>query len=187
MKKGHANPVHTVAWSPRNSNLLASGGEDGSIKFWDIRKAKACLQSLSVGNTEGETGHFGTVTGLSFSSDGLFLVSAGSDKMIRLWDGFSGQYLYKQAKWEGSHYYETVKPKITLLDDSLNPLVFIPNHRRVSSYRLYDLVKHDDYKGHLKPVTCLDVCHRRFELVTGAADQEVLLWQPRLWWSSECT
>jgi DNA excision repair protein ERCC-8 len=47
---GHEGRVHAVKWSPTNSNLLASGGSDGTIRIWDIRRSRACVTSLDMQN-----------------------------------------------------------------------------------------------------------------------------------------
>lgn len=47
---GHANPgIASVQWAPQNDVVLASGGLDGTIRLWDIRKAgsRACLGILN--------------------------------------------------------------------------------------------------------------------------------------------
>lgn len=40
--------VHTVSWSPKDEFLLVSGGDDGTIRLWDIRKSgsAACITIL---------------------------------------------------------------------------------------------------------------------------------------------
>ena len=36
------------------------------------------------------TAHTGYVSGMEFTSDGLFIVSTGTDNRLRLWDVFTG-------------------------------------------------------------------------------------------------
>lgn len=64
---GHSAAVKALAWSPLNSNLLATGGgvADRSIKVWDCVDAK-CLRSTDTGSQ---------VCNLLFSGDGEELVS----------------------------------------------------------------------------------------------------------------
>ncbi|CAB9508648.1 excision repair protein ERCC-8 [Seminavis robusta] len=46
---GHGGPgVSSVQWAPQNDVILASGGLDGTVRLWDIRKAggRSCLAIL---------------------------------------------------------------------------------------------------------------------------------------------
>lgn len=38
-------------WSPKDPHLLATGGEDGTIRLWDIRQASTCLARLDMHNS----------------------------------------------------------------------------------------------------------------------------------------
>lgn len=92
--------VIPVRWSPKQPFLLASGGSDGTVRLWDVRRGKACLASLDQHNTASReqggwltttnTAHDGVVNGLEFTSDGLHLVSIGHDEKMRVWDLESG-------------------------------------------------------------------------------------------------
>ncbi len=61
----------------RDGKALASGDEDGTIKLWDVAKAKE-LASFK--------GHTGGISSLAFSADSKVLVSGSEDKTIKLWD-----------------------------------------------------------------------------------------------------
>ncbi len=85
---GHTGAVWRVAISA-SGHLLASGGEDQTIKIWDMQTLK-CLKTL-----EGHTGWLGAITfaPCSHSTSRYLLASGGSDCVIRLWDVQSGQTL----------------------------------------------------------------------------------------------
>ncbi|MDD2814240.1 MAG: TIR domain-containing protein [Thiotrichaceae bacterium] len=72
----HGSSVHCVLFSP-DGRLLFSGGNDHSIKVWDIATAKM-LYELKA--------HQGAVEDLSISKDGRWLASASSDNHIGIWD-----------------------------------------------------------------------------------------------------
>jgi U3 small nucleolar RNA-associated protein 13 len=54
---------------------LFSGGDDGTVRVWDLVK-KACNAVLDK--------HFSAVTSIALSTDGWSLLSAGRDKVLWL-------------------------------------------------------------------------------------------------------
>jgi WD40 repeat protein len=72
---GHAHQVCDLALTP-DGKTLASGGDDGAIKLWDI----------ASGQEQGAfEWHIGSVNGLAFSPNGQTLASASSDGIVKLW------------------------------------------------------------------------------------------------------
>lgn len=71
----HHGMVMTAVWSPRG--LLATGGQDGTVRLWDPDRPDAAAGTL--------TGHTGPVPGLAFSPDGRRLATAGEDGTLRIW------------------------------------------------------------------------------------------------------
>jgi DNA excision repair protein ERCC-8 len=94
---GHKGKTLVVKWHPQNPNILASGGYDGEVKVWDIRRSQSCLYRLDMLQTntqfEGHNltkasvkAHLGPVNGLVWSETGATLYSGGNDDKIRVWD-----------------------------------------------------------------------------------------------------
>lgn len=100
----------SLAWSPRDEYLLASGSQDNRVVLWDIRKSTGPLLDLDQhnGSARGNmasavTAHNGHVNGLCFSSDGLHLLSFGTDNRLRLWDSCSGRNTLVSGRGSGYH------------------------------------------------------------------------------------
>ncbi|KAJ3677972.1 hypothetical protein LUZ60_001775 [Juncus effusus] len=120
---GHRDGVMAVEWSNSNEFILTSGGLDGSIRFWDIRRAGCFLvldqsnsqlgrrapllnnsessvsqhatssskpkkgkslsnsKNLNISSSQNRAiAHYGAVTGLRATPDGMYLLSSGKYK-----------------------------------------------------------------------------------------------------------
>src|SRR5205814_2279816 len=75
----HTGAVQAVAFS--GTGLLASGGDDGSVRVWDAGPATRSLAPLTslLGPTD-------RVLGLAFSPNGGTIAAAGLDGAIGLWN-----------------------------------------------------------------------------------------------------
>ncbi|CDK24289.1 unnamed protein product [Kuraishia capsulata CBS 1993] len=100
---GHKGRVLAVKWSPTNSNILASGGIDGNVRLWDVRRGNSCIYDFNANDTieddtsesfaikrrklsEDNRAHDGAVNGLLFNESGNKIVTCGLDEKIRVWD-----------------------------------------------------------------------------------------------------
>lgn len=103
---GHSGALLSLAWSPTLDHILASGGVDGTVRLWDIRKSSGALGVLDMEDSMGITGvdgmgrdarsrdtgksHQGAVNGITWTDDGNYIVSAGHDERVRVWDAATG-------------------------------------------------------------------------------------------------
>jgi WD40 repeat protein len=76
--------VTSVAFSPNGRLLASAGGDDMTVRVWDV----ATGRELRVFR-----GHAQSVHSIGFSPDGKRLVSASADSTVRVWDADTGQEL----------------------------------------------------------------------------------------------
>jgi WD40 repeat protein/serine/threonine protein kinase len=73
--RGHAGGIRGIAWHP-DGLRLASAGEDGAIKIWDMTMVRG----------SGVLGaHFVSVAHVAWSPDSKQVASAGGDGVIKIW------------------------------------------------------------------------------------------------------
>ena len=84
---GHDGPVHSVAFTavPGGGPLLASGGDDQTVRIWDPLTGEPVGGPLA-----GHTGWVRSVTFAVTSAGRPLLASGGGDKTIRIWDALAG-------------------------------------------------------------------------------------------------
>ncbi|XP_048226877.1 WD repeat-containing protein ATCSA-1 isoform X2 [Ricinus communis] len=217
---GHRDGVMTVEWSTSSEWVLVTGGCDGAIRFWDIRRAgcfrvldqsqsqlgrrppvlprsvankvssrsllagqhlssksRAPLKKSATGNGKKQsplgrtpvkgpvrqrlhpgmlsiqdraTAHYGAVTGLKITEDGMYLLSAGSDSRMRLWDLESGCNTLVN--------FETVRLQtskaIQLATTQDSSLVFVPCMTAVKAFDLWSGMTSMTFRGHYEYVNC---------------------------------
>ena len=72
----HGDSVKTVAYSPVDSSIVASGGDSGAVKLWDLRNDTVTTLEY----------HSDIVNAVAFSADGQLLVSGSDDYTCKLWN-----------------------------------------------------------------------------------------------------
>ncbi len=73
---GHLGPVQDLAFSD-NGQILASAGQDSTVKLWDVHGSRSLIATLS--------GHTDSVTTVAFAPNGT-LASGGDDGAVIVWD-----------------------------------------------------------------------------------------------------
>lgn len=183
--KGHSRAVISVAWSPRNDYLLASGSRDNKVLLWDVRKAVGSILSLDQHNGKGgsrsstiNTAHNGHVNGISFSPDGLHLLTYGTDDRLRLWDTFTGKNTL--VNFGSVHNPSRKAVKLCLSSGTKKEVAFVPSGSSVEVYEI-ETGKHvATFTGHYSNVNCCTF-HQHFQaLFSGANDTNLLIWLPEM-------
>ncbi|KAJ9567613.1 hypothetical protein OSB04_003579 [Centaurea solstitialis] len=242
---GHRDGIMAVEWSTSSEWVLMTGGCDGAIRFWDIRRAgcfsvldqshsqlgrrppllersttKVTSKSSSSGQTSSAkarapqrkvasgsgskhsgssrtlrhakgsakqrlhpgllssqdraTAHYGAVLGLKATEDGMYLLSAGSDSRLRLWDIQSG--CNTLVHFEIVRLQSSKAIQLAVTQDS--SLVFVPCMTSVKAFDVWTGKASMTLQGHYEHVNCCWYGTHDQEVYTGGNDRQILVWSP---------
>ncbi|MCP4697260.1 MAG: WD40 repeat domain-containing protein [Gammaproteobacteria bacterium] len=152
--------VSSVAFAPDGSRALSSGGEDNTIRLWDLSSGKL-LRTFK--------GHADLVSSAGFSPDGGSALSGSRDKTMRLWDVESGKVL---RTFKGHSGF-------------VRSVAFSADGRRVLSgssdktVRLWDVENGKllhTLKGDSNTVLAVSLSPSGLRALSGSADTTVRLW-----------
>ncbi|KAK4478310.1 hypothetical protein RD792_017599, partial [Penstemon davidsonii] len=206
---GHRDGVMSLEWSTSSEWVLITGGCDGAIRFWDIRRA-GCFRVLDQshsqfgrrppllvrpstnkksssagqsscakvraphkklnGNTlksqvktakqrlhpgmisslDRATGHYGVITGLKVTDDGMYLLSAGSDSRLRLWDIESG--CNTLVNFETTRLQSSKAIQMAVSQDSA--LAFVPCMNTAKAFDMWSGQTRWTFRGHYENINC---------------------------------
>ena len=112
---GHQDSILQVAFVPHNADgnghHFFSSSKDRSIRYWDADKFEQ-IQRLD--------GHHGEVWSIAMARSGNFLISAGHDKSIRVWDETDEQiFLEEEREREIEELYESTLTKSLERDEDV--------------------------------------------------------------------
>ncbi|BAZ27643.1 WD-repeat protein [Cylindrospermum sp. NIES-4074] len=155
--EGHVGAVHSVSFSP-DRQTLASGGDDGTIKLWNL--------DGSLRKTL--TDHHGAVRSVSFRPDGKILVSGGDDGTIKFWY-LDGSLRKTLAEHHGAVYSVSFRPDGQILaSGSADGTVQLWNQDG-------NLIK--TFTGHSGAVNEVSFTRDGQTLASAGADGAIQLWK----------
>jgi DNA excision repair protein ERCC-8 len=154
---GHHGALLSVAWCPTLEHVLASGGVDGTIRLWDVRKSSGALGVLDMEDSTGIAGfdgmgggtrgrnsgkaHQGTVNGLAWTDDGSYIVSSGHDQRVRVWDASTGANTLASFGPTLKNGHLSNLPLLTsptALTPPRKELLFYPNEKELLVFELHE-------------------------------------------------
>ncbi|CAH9144910.1 unnamed protein product [Cuscuta epithymum] len=242
---GHHDGVMSAEWSVSSEWVLITGGCDGAIRFWDIRRAgcfhvldqshcqlgkrppllprsypnksstaksssathipsikarpsqrktvtnnshklpvidrqvsrgssKQRLHPGMLSSQDRATAHYGVVSSLKVTNDGMYLLSAGTDSRLRLWDIESG--CNTLVNYETARLQTTKALQVAISDDSTT--VFVPCMTTTKAFDLWSGKAVMNFRGHYENVNCCWYNSQEQELYTGSNDRQILIWSP---------
>jgi hypothetical protein len=80
--RNHQQQVNAVAWSPANSQLIASASADATVQVWNAATGDMLCKYQ---------GHDGPVNSLTWSPDGTEIASASVDHTVHIWNSATGE------------------------------------------------------------------------------------------------
>jgi DNA excision repair protein ERCC-8 len=154
---GHHGAVLSVAWSPSHEHILASGGADGAVRIWDVRKSAGNIGLLDLEVSIGVTGydgrglgarssqsskaHKGAVNGLNWTDDGQYIVTAGHDAAVRVWNAATGANTLANFGPTLKNSNLSTLPLLLSPTDQTPPaqsLLFYPNEHEILVFELLE-------------------------------------------------
>ncbi|CZR59815.1 probable DNA excision repair protein ERCC-8 [Phialocephala subalpina] len=154
---GHHGALLSMAWSPTLEHILASGGIDGTVRLWDIRKSSGSLGVLDMEDSTGITGtdglgrsarardsgkaHSGAVNGITWTDDGSFIITAGHDERVRVWDSATGANRLASFGPTLKNGHLSSLPLVatpTALTPPGEELLFFPNEKELLVFELHE-------------------------------------------------
>ncbi|XP_015900490.1 WD repeat-containing protein ATCSA-1 isoform X2 [Ziziphus jujuba] len=165
----------TKARASQKKLANGSGMKQSSIcKFPAKGPMRQRLHPGMLSSQDRATAHYGAVTGLKVTEDGMYLLSAGSDSRLRLWDVASGCNTLVN--------FETVRLQsskpIQLATTQSSDLIFVPCMTTVKAFDVWSGKTSLTFRGHYECVNCCWFNFQDQELYTGGNDRQILVWSP---------
>ncbi|WEW59751.1 hypothetical protein PRK78_005231 [Emydomyces testavorans] len=149
---GHAGAVLSVQWAPHNPHLIASASKDNRALIFDIRRGghNSTIASLDMDDAVGvlppatapptihprkpfthqSRAHNGAVTGIRWTPRGDYLITAGQDSRLRVWDATTGAntLMHFGPRIRNSASLHLAERAPLVLPEHQTPFFFWPNY-----------------------------------------------------------
>ena len=164
--KEQKQPVHNVKWSPRETTSLMSGGDDNSVRLWELS---------SDNSIETFRGHQDYVRCGNFlpGQTSNILVSGSYDQTVRLWDARTPSAAVMTFKHVGAIEDILCMPSgSTLLAAADNQIAVLD----ITAGRPIHMIK-----NHQKTVTSLCLASQGSRVVSGGLDGHMKVFETTGW------
>ncbi|MGW5455949.1 NACHT and WD repeat domain-containing protein, partial [Nocardia sp. NPDC003979] len=177
---GHTDPVRALAFVeiPDGRTLLASTGDDDTVRLWDPATGRAHGQPLI-----GHTGSVRALTSVVLPDEHTLLASGGDDDTVRLWDPTTNR---ANGRPLTGHTGSVRALTSVILPDGETLLASGGEDRTVrlwlpsnSQERSWPLRGHT---GAVRAITSVVLSDGRALLASGGDDRTIRLWDPANTW-----
>ncbi|XP_061344121.1 uncharacterized protein LOC133290078 [Gastrolobium bilobum] len=159
---GHTGELYSVACSPTDVALVATGGGDDRGFLWKIGQGDWASELQ---------GHKDSVSSLAFSYDGQFLASGSLDGIVQVWDASGNLKGALEGPGGGIEWLRWHPRGHILLAGSEDSTVWMWNADKGSFLNMFS--------GHGGSVTCGDFTPDGKIICTGSDDASLRIWNPK--------
>lgn len=166
---GHTHAVATVAWSRLDSNFIASGSQDRTIKIWNVPSVLDTDSPIKMTVQFTEKAHDKDINSITISPNDKLLATGSQDKTARIWlvaDGSSVGTLRGHMKGIWCVRFSPVDQCVaTSSADST-----------IKIWALSDLTCVKTFEGHTSSVLKFSFMTRGMQLVSSGSEGLIKLW-----------
>ena len=113
---------------------------------------------------------------MTFTPDGMNLLTMGTDNRVRLWSTFSGANTNVNFGKVYNDCRKCIKMSISTNTDP--PLVYVPHESHIEVFNVHNGDKVDTLRGHYNQInTCLFDVNQQ-DLYSAGNDRNILVWTP---------
>ncbi|XP_033745921.1 transducin beta-like protein 3 [Pecten maximus] len=84
--QGHTHAVNTMAFSWLNARTIVSGGQDSTLKVWDIPDKLDIQTVVSLHSKITEKAHDKDINSIAMAPNDKFIASGSQDKTVKIWN-----------------------------------------------------------------------------------------------------
>jgi len=163
---GHSGKVSSIALTP-DCTLLASGGNDFDICIWSVKMPFVLRDESIIQKPIAKySDHKGHITALSFNSNGKYLLSAGTDHSLIIWEVGSNKKLSKHRSIEQAH--NSVVSCVTFGKGNNSQFFYTASWD--GTIKIWDLANKKS-----KPISEIKAHNSRISALTVSTDGEILI------------
>ncbi|KAJ2746169.1 hypothetical protein GGI20_001592 [Coemansia sp. BCRC 34301] len=186
----HHSGCMAAAWSPTQPFVLASGGIDGTLRLWDIRRADSQVCSFGQLHEAGpgdSQAHGGSVCSVLFTGDGSRIASMESTGTVCVWDSERPESpavecrLGSVAKRSGNTMSGALQMALTTAATRYAAdyeMLFCPSGSSIAAVDIATGKRIASLDSHFAPALCAAWRPDHLELYSSGVDGNVLIWCP---------